>query len=80
MLRVRFKIADDDYRPVIWPIKHPYWCSGESDTHHILVAYVDDLDEVMVNWPDAEEIDVMEENVREYHFTARFARPSWFKG
>jgi hypothetical protein len=35
MIRARFYIkksdCDNDYRPVKWPIKYPYWCSAESD-------------------------------------------------
>lgn len=35
MIRARFYIkksdCSNDYRPVKWPIKYPYWCSGESD-------------------------------------------------
>lgn len=34
MIRARFHIrkddCDNDYRPVKWPIKYPYWCSAES--------------------------------------------------
>lgn len=34
MIRARFYIGkddcDNDYRPVKWPIKYPYWCSAES--------------------------------------------------
>lgn len=25
MIRARFRVNEDDYRPVTWPIKHPYW-------------------------------------------------------
>jgi hypothetical protein len=35
MIRARFfvekKKCDGDYRPLIWPIQYPYWCTGEND-------------------------------------------------
>jgi hypothetical protein len=77
MIRARFKVAGDDYRPVIWPIKHPYWCSGYDERRAVLVAYADDEAEIMRNWPDAEALDVMQEGLEEYTFTGRFPRPDW---
>jgi len=77
MIRARFKTKDSDYRPVVWPIKHPYWCTGyDSDGHPILVAYVDDEQELMTNWPDAFDID--SEEVAAYKFSSRFRKPDWF--
>lgn len=76
MIRARFQVADDDYRPMKWPIKHPYWCTGQSDTHFILVTYADNEAEILENWPDAEEID--SEVVENYVFTDRFQQPAWF--
>lgn len=50
MLRIRFTVdineVEGDYRPIKWPIKYPYWCSGENDKDFILIAYVDSLDEL----------------------------------
>lgn len=80
MIRARFYLPVDDYRPVNWPIKHPYWCSGETGNGvNIIVAYADDIDEIVSNWPEAVNIDVMESDAREYKFTDRFPRPEWFK-
>lgn len=80
MIRTRFKLPVDDYRPVVWPIKHPYWCSGQSldpDNHYFwIVAYADDEQEIMENWPEAEELD--SEEVEEYEFTTRFTKPDWW--
>ena len=81
MLRARFTTNDEDYRPVVWPIKHPYWCTGYSmradDTGRaVLVAYVDDEAELLRNWPDAEDIDA--EPAFGYQFTSRFRKPDWF--
>jgi hypothetical protein len=77
MIRARFYVNPDDYRPVNWPIKHPYWCSGSTDENNIIVAYADDVKEILENWPDAVDIDFEERT--EYIFTDRFPKPSWFK-
>ncbi len=76
MIRCRFHANEDDYRPVNWPIKHPYWCSGYGDEHSIVVAYADDEAEIMLNWPEATNLD--SEEVDQYSFTDRFPKPSWF--
>ncbi|PCI28923.1 hypothetical protein COB55_03030 [Candidatus Wolfebacteria bacterium] len=76
MIRCRFKANPEDYRPVNWPIKHPYWCTGYGDGSSIIVAYADDEDEIMKNWPDAEDLDSEERD--EYAFTDRFKKPDWF--
>lgn len=80
MIRVRFKVHVDDYRPINWPIKHPYWCSAEGDDEigefFILIAYADDEAEVLQNWPEAVEID--SEECDSYTFTDRFPKPEWF--
>lgn len=80
MIRARFKTRADDYRPVNWPIQHPYWCTGygedEQGEFSILVAYADDEDEIKRNWPEAEDIDA--DGAAEYTFTSRFTKPEWF--
>lgn len=75
MIRARFKASPDDPRPVVWPIKHPYWVSGGSDEHSIIVAYADDEAEILRLWPEAADIDA--EDATEYIFTDRFPRPGW---
>lgn len=76
MLRCRFIISDPDPRPVIWPIKHPYWVTGQTLAgENTLIAYVDSLQELMTLWPDATNISC--EECEEYTFTSRFQRPSW---
>ena len=79
MLRVRFHANVKDARPVKWPIKHPYWISGEGDDYAIIVAYADSEEYVYENWPEATEIDIMESNLTEYTFTSRFQKPDWIK-
>lgn len=55
MIRARFfvekKKCDGDYRPLIWPIQYPYWCTGENGRFFILVAYVNDIDELINQYP-----------------------------
>ena len=77
MIRARFKVYHEDYRPVNWPIKHPYWCTGYGEDHCIVVAYGDDEAEILRNWPEAADIDADE--AAEYTFTDRFQKPDWFK-
>lgn len=77
MIRARFKVNGEDYRPVTWPIKHPYWCTGWSGDRSVLVAYADDEAEILRLWLDAEEIDAMP--ATEYQFTSRFPRPAWWQ-
>jgi hypothetical protein len=76
LLRVRFLANRNDYRPVKWPIKHPYWCTGYDDKHAIVVAYADNIEYIKEHWPEAVDIDATE--VKGYSFTSRFPKPEWF--
>ncbi len=76
MIRARFKANEDDFRPVVWPIKHPYWCTGYGDGYAIVVAYADDVAEIKRNWPEASDIEADETDG--YVFTGRFPKPEWF--
>jgi hypothetical protein len=75
MIKVRFKTYSEDYRPVNWPIKHPYWCTGSGDGYSIIVAYADDEAEILSNWPEAFDIDT--DAAEEYIFSSRFPKPDW---
>lgn len=79
MIRCRFKANFDDYRSVNWPVKHPYWCTGYTgdDKYSIVVAYADNEEEILRNWPEATELDSEERT--EYLFTSRFPKPKWFE-
>ncbi len=77
MIRARFKTTHEDYRPVNWPIKHPYWCTGESGGHHVVVAYAENEAEILVNWPEA--YDIESEHAESYTFTSRFQKPDWLE-
>lgn len=81
MLRVRFYVPFDeckgDYRPVKWPIKYPYWCTGENLSEFILVAYVDSMDELKELWPEA--INAEAKECDEIVFSGRFPKPDWYE-
>lgn len=82
MIRARFYIrkddCDNDYRPVKWPIKYPYWCSAESSNSFVLVAYAEDEDSIKELWPEAYDINVLEKDT-EIRFTLRFPKPEWYE-
>jgi len=81
-LRYRFSVSieacKDDYRPMTWPPVGPYWCSGFNDTHFILIAYVQTEEQLMQQWPEAEDLDLTAEKT-EIEFTSRFPQPSWWQ-
>ena len=82
MIRARFHIrkddCDNDYRPVKWPIKYPYWCSAESSNSFVLVAYAEDENSIKELWPEAYDINVLEKDT-EIRFTLRFPKPEWYE-
>ena len=82
MIRTRFYIkksdCDNDYRPVKWPIKYPYWCSAESSNSFVLVAYAEDENSIKELWPEAYDINVLEKDT-EIRFTLRFPKPEWYE-
>lgn len=78
--RVRIYVNLDDYRCVGWPPLGPYWCSGESDSHSIVVAYVPHGTtdkEIMQKWPEVKEVDRMQQDVP-ITFSDRFPKPDWW--
>jgi hypothetical protein len=85
MLRVRFYTDGSDYRPVKFPPPYPYWCSGEtigqaedgSDDRSVVVAYIDSVEQLLEFWPDAEKIDVFDQDAK-ISFTDRFQKPDWW--
>ena len=78
MKRYRFQLTGNDPRPVNWPIKHPYWCTGYGDYDcPIIVAYGDNDKYITDNWPDAE-LPLDGEVVKRYEFSGRFPKPEWF--
>lgn len=79
LMRVRFEVPCEDYRPVRWPIKYPYWCSGTTDSSSVLVAYTESLLQLLEYWPDAINVDVMDPDAT-ISFSGRFPRPDWYTG
>lgn len=88
MVRVRFRInnleVDGDYRPIKWPIKYPYWCTGESiphaadcdDFYYTIVAYLDNEKDIYDLWPEAYHIE--RQDADKIIFTDRFPKPDWY--
>lgn len=81
MIRARFyvniKEVKGDYRPIIWPIKYPYWCTGETYTDFILVAYIESPEDLYKQWPEAYNISMDE--VSKVEYSDRFPKPSWYE-
>jgi hypothetical protein len=75
--KVRFKANLDDYRPIKWPPPGPYWCTGYSEAHSVVVAYVRTLEQIIEFWPEAEDID-SETDPEEIKFSDRFRKPEWW--
>ena len=78
MNRYRFKIAGDDGSPMSFPPVAPFWVTGSSENHQIVVAYAPDLETLTseTHWPDA--VDIDEEIDSEITFTSRFVQPEWW--
>ena len=77
LLRVRFRANEDDYRPINFPVKHPYWCTGYGIGFSVVVSYADSEAYIYENWPEAQGLDI--EEVEGYLFTERFPKPEWFE-
>ena len=81
MIRVRFEQPTEDYRPITFPPPHPYWCSGysldnEMNTTPILIAFLNNEEELYQYWPEAENPEF--EEVDEVTFSDRFPKPDWY--
>lgn len=80
VMRVRFTTHHVDPRPVVWPIKHPYFHTGSTGYMEdgvekdacIIVAYVESEEQARQQWPEAQDIEVMDEECYTYTFTERF--------
>lgn len=77
MLKVRFEANFDDYRPVKWPPPGPYWCTGFGNNYSTVVAYVENEDQIYEFWPEANNVDIFQENVLP-EFTDRMPKPEWW--
>lgn len=68
-----------DSRPIAWPLYHPYWIVRMSDDANMLMAYVENIEDVKTYWPEATEITEFEHGVMRYAFNANFPEPAWLK-
>jgi hypothetical protein len=78
-IRYRFKTkAVDDYRPLIFSAKYPWWCSGEAadGSHAVIIAYLPLIERLEKYWDDAFDIEKTEHAT--IAFTERFPKPNWF--
>ena len=79
--RYRFKTyAIDDYRPLIFNPKYPWWCSGFGENSNgefaVIIAYLPNNEDLLKYWDDAFDIDFTEEE--EIKFSSRFPKPKYF--
>lgn len=74
----RFKTNSiDDYRPLLFNPKYPWWCTGYGEGYAIIVAYLPKDEDLKKYWDDAYSIDVQsKENIE---FSDRFQKPSYFQ-
>jgi hypothetical protein len=79
MILAKFKTNCNNFHPITEQPKHPYWCIGYigSQEYAKMIAYADDTDYILENWPDA--IDIDEEEVQCYTFNERCPKPDNFK-
>lgn len=75
--RIRFASHHPDSRPIIYPALGPWWESGVGCDHCTVVAYVPQGTDVKAYWPEARDIDVLEEDAV-ISFSERFPKPDWW--
>ena len=75
--RYRFKTYEDDYRPLIFNPKYPWWCTGYGDDHYVIVAYLPPEEDLLKYWDDAFDVEYDERD--EITFTSRFPKPEYFE-
>lgn len=82
-IRYRFYTkAIDDYRPLIFNPKYPWWCSGftglgiQGEDSSIIIAYLPLGENLLEYWDDA--YDIEEEEHEKIIFTGRFPKPDYF--
>lgn len=78
MRRFRFHVPGDDGRPIAFPPEGPFWETGRSDAHVVMVAYSPSAETLTSEnrWPDAERIE--DGGEQPITFTDRFPRPMWW--
>lgn len=78
MRRFRFLVPGDDPRPMKAPPVGPFWCTGRSETHCVVVAFAPDAETLTSpsHWPDAEQIE--DGGEQPITFSGRFPKPDWW--
>ena len=79
--RYRFKTYSvEDYRPLIFNKKYPWWCTGQGENSEgefaIIVAYLPSDVDFFKYWDDAFDVVFTEEE--KIIFTSRFPKPKYF--
>lgn len=69
----------DDYRPLIFNPKCPWWCSGEAadGSTATIIAYLPADEDLNKYWEDAFDIEYTEHDKIE--FSGRFPKPEYYK-
>jgi hypothetical protein len=78
-VRYRFYTKSvDDYRPLVFNPKYPWWCSGYAgdESYAVIIAYLPKRESLKKYWNDAYEIDKTEED--KISFSDRFPKPDYF--
>jgi hypothetical protein len=77
--RYRFRTNSvEDYRPLVFNPKYPWWCSGFAGdmSSATIVAYLPASEDLKKYWDDAFEIEFTEED--KITFSDRFPKPSYY--
>lgn len=79
--RYRFKTKSvEDYRPLIFNPKYPWWCTGYGSDGDIdvaiIVAYLPPTEDIYHYWDDADINSI--EPYDEITFSGRFPKPKYF--
>lgn len=77
-VRWRFKVNEEDSRPLYAPTPGPWWETGLGDGYAIVVAYLRPGQAPHAWWPDAHDVSFAEP-CDEIIFTDRFPEPEWWK-
>jgi len=78
MIRIRAEVNHDDPRPVDFPPPGPYWVTGSAgdDSYTVIVAYLENQNQLTEYWPEAKITSKKE--VEEIQYTDRFPKPDWY--
>jgi len=76
--RYRFQtLSNDDYRPLIFNPKYPWWCSGRNNIGVIIIAFLPEDEDLFKYWDDATNVEY--EDCEKITFSNRFQKPYWFE-